>query len=165
MFSNLAGSSIVYVHVCALIMFVTFLASNKYYILASNILFYSTDIFTNNQVLRLSAATQDLPRSLICNVHGVNPQFLKVGKSLAEVEDSETRFSKGAYYLGKMIWGKGYRELVDLLAENKNALGNIALDVFGSGEDSEEVQAEAQKHGLAMNFHKGIDHADPSLYG
>jgi digalactosyldiacylglycerol synthase len=41
-----------------------------------------------------------------------------------ESENSKARFSKGAYYLGKMVWGKGYRELVDLLAQNKDVLEN-----------------------------------------
>jgi digalactosyldiacylglycerol synthase len=56
--------------------------------------------------LWITAATQYLPRSSICNVHGVNPQFLSIGKRLAEADDIEPKFSKGAYYLGKMIWGK-----------------------------------------------------------
>uniref|UniRef100_A0A6N2NCZ4 Digalactosyldiacylglycerol synthase n=1 Tax=Salix viminalis TaxID=40686 RepID=A0A6N2NCZ4_SALVM len=36
-----------------------------------------------HKVLRLSAATQDLPKSVICNVHGVNPKFLKIGEKVA----------------------------------------------------------------------------------
>jgi digalactosyldiacylglycerol synthase len=87
-----------------------------------------------DQVLRLSAATQALPRSSVCNVHGVSPKFLNIGKQLAnESENSKARFSKGAYYLGKMVWGKGYRELVDLLAQNKDVLDNTQLDVFYEG--------------------------------
>jgi digalactosyldiacylglycerol synthase len=117
-------------------------------------------------VLRLSAATQVLPKSLVCNVHGVSPKFLDIGKQLAsESEEGRSRFSKGAYYLGKMIWGKGYRELVDLLAQNKEVLDNTPLDVFGTGEDSQAVQAEARAHGLRMNFHEGRDHADVLLHG
>ncbi|XP_024380254.1 digalactosyldiacylglycerol synthase 2, chloroplastic [Physcomitrium patens] len=118
-----------------------------------------------NKVLRLSAATQDLPRSSVCNVHGVNPQFLRIGKGLAEIEGNEPKFSMGAYYLGKMVWGKGYRELVDLLVQNKEVLCNINLDIFGSGEDSDAVRDEAQQNGLALNFYPGRDHADASLHG
>ncbi|KAK9757395.1 hypothetical protein RND81_01G159500 [Saponaria officinalis] len=33
-----------------------------------------------HKVIRLSAATQELPRSVICNVHGVNPKFLGIGR-------------------------------------------------------------------------------------
>lgn len=62
-------------------------------------------------VLRLSATTQDLPKSVVCNVHGVNPKFLKIGERVAaERELGQQAFSKGAYFLGKMVWAKGYRE-------------------------------------------------------
>lgn len=118
------------------------------------------------QVLRLSAATQELPKSSVVNVHGVGPKFLEIGKRLADgSETGKSTFSKGAYYLGKMIWGKGYRELVDLLAENKQQLSNVELDVYGSGEDSHEVRAAAQAHGLQMTFYQGRDHADNALHG
>ncbi|KAF6155353.1 hypothetical protein GIB67_019879 [Kingdonia uniflora] len=36
------------------------------------------------QVIRLSAATQDLQGSIICNIHGVNPKFLEIGKKQQE---------------------------------------------------------------------------------
>lgn len=119
-----------------------------------------------HKVLRLSAATQDLPRSVVCNVHGVNPKFFKVGEKItAEREIGQQAFSKGAYFLGKMVWAKGYKELIDLLAKNKNELQGFDLDVYGNGEDSYAVQSTAQKLQLNMNFMKGRDHADDSLHG
>ncbi|CAI5506075.1 unnamed protein product [Closterium sp. Naga37s-1] len=118
-----------------------------------------------NNVVRLSAATQDFPRASVCNVHGVGVKFLNIGQRVAaEMQDGGKPFSQGAYYLGKMVWGKGYRELVDLLAENRGALGGLKVDVFGSGEDSEAVRAEAKAKGLTMKFHAGRDHADSSLH-
>jgi len=118
------------------------------------------------QILRLSAATQDLPRSTICNVHGVCPKFLEVGEKIAaEREHGQQSFSKGAYFLGKMVWAKGYRELIDLWAKNKNELEGFKLDVYGNGEDSLEVQSTARKLDLNLNFLKGRDHADDSLHG
>lgn len=117
-------------------------------------------------MIRLSGATQTLPKSSICNVHGVNPQFLRIGERISsESEDGKVEFNKGAYFLGKMIWGKGYRELVDLLAKHKQELNGLKLDVYGNGEDSAEVQATAKKFGLAMDFFKGRDHADDTLHG
>ncbi|GAV57310.1 Glyco_trans_1_4 domain-containing protein [Cephalotus follicularis] len=119
-----------------------------------------------HKVLRLSAATQDLPKSVVCNVHGVNPKFLKIGdKIAAETELGQQAFSKGAYFLGKMVWAKGYRELIDLLAKHKNDLDGFNLDVFGNGEDAHEVKHAAKKLNLNLNFMKGIDHADDSLHG
>ncbi|ERN16097.1 digalactosyldiacylglycerol synthase 1, chloroplastic [Amborella trichopoda] len=119
-----------------------------------------------HKVLRLSSATQDLPKSVVCNVHGVNPKFLKVGEKVAaEREQGQQAFSKGAYFLGKMVWAKGYRELIDLLSKHKHDLGGFKLDVYGNGEDSLEVQSTAQKLDLNLNFLKGRDHADDSLHG
>eukprot|EP00850_Spirogloea_muscicola_P022285 SM000286S10648 [mRNA] locus=s286:82703:85018:+ [translate_table: standard] len=117
-----------------------------------------------HKVLRLSAATQELPRSMVCNVHGVCPKFLDIGERVASAKlEGRPVFNRGAYYLGKMVWSKGYRELVDLLAENKATLGSLKVDVFGTGEDSGEVQATAQARKLRMRFHKGRDHADAML--
>ncbi|KAK4749260.1 hypothetical protein SAY87_026709 [Trapa incisa] len=119
-----------------------------------------------HKVLRLSAATQDLPKSIICNVHGVNPKFLKIGERVAaEKELGQQAFSKGAYFLGKMVWAKGYRELIDLLSKHKNDLDGFKLDVFGNGEDALEVQSAARRLDLNLNFLKGRDHADDSLHG
>ncbi|KAH8504822.1 hypothetical protein Peur_045698 [Populus x canadensis] len=119
-----------------------------------------------HKVLRLSAATQDLPKSVICNVHGVNPKFLKIGEKVAaESELGQQAFSKGAYFLGKMVWAKGYKELIDLLAKHKNDLDGFNLDVFGNGEDANEVQTTAKRLDLNLNFLKGRDHADDSLHG
>ncbi|EEF28483.1 digalactosyldiacylglycerol synthase 1, chloroplastic [Ricinus communis] len=119
-----------------------------------------------HKVLRLSGATQDLPKSVICNVHGVNPKFLKIGEKVtADRELGQQAFSKGAYFLGKMVWAKGYKELIDLLAKHKNELDGFKLDVFGNGEDAHEVQIAAKRLDLNVNFLKGRDHADDSLHG
>ncbi|CAL0310008.1 unnamed protein product [Lupinus luteus] len=119
-----------------------------------------------HKVLRLSASTQDLPKSVICNVHGVNPKFLIIGEKIAaERELGQKAFTKGAYFLGKMVWAKGYKELIDLLAKHKTDLDGFKLDVFGNGEDANEVQSAARRLDLNLNFQKGRDHADDSLHG
>ncbi|KAL3839358.1 hypothetical protein ACJIZ3_023949 [Penstemon smallii] len=119
-----------------------------------------------DKVLRLSAATQDLPKSVVCNVHGVNPKFLRIGEKVAEEKErGEQTFSKGAYFLGKMVWAKGYKELIDLLAKHKKDLDGFNLDVYGNGEDAHEVQSTAKRLDLNLNFMKGRDHADDSLQG
>ncbi|GAB4834052.1 Digalactosyldiacylglycerol synthase 1, chloroplastic [Ancistrocladus abbreviatus] len=119
-----------------------------------------------HKVLRLSAATQEMPKSVVCNVHGVNPKFLKIGEKVAsERALGQQAFSKGAYFLGKMVWAKGYRELIDLLSKHKTELDGFILDVFGNGEDAHEMQSVAKKLNLNLNFQKGRDHADDSLHG
>lgn len=95
----------------------------------------------------------------------MNPKFLKVGDKIsAERELGKTSFSKGAYFLGKMVWAKGYKELLDMFAKHKNDLDGFKLDVYGNGEDAHEVQSVARKLDLNLNFLKGRDHADDSLH-
>ncbi|KAL3517122.1 hypothetical protein ACH5RR_024024 [Cinchona calisaya] len=116
----------------------------------------------SNMVIRLSAATQELPRSTICNVHGVNPKFLEIGnKKKAQQQNGEKAFTKGAYYIGKMVWSKGYKELLKLLRDHQKELAGLEVDLYGNGEDSAAVQEAAKKLALAVMVHPGRDHADP----
>lgn len=118
-----------------------------------------------HKVIRLSAATQDLPRSVICNVHGVNPKFLEIGmKKRDQLENGEQAFTKGAYYIGKMVWNKGYKELLKLLHDHQEELTGLEVDLYGNGEDSIEVQEAAKKLDLAVSVHPGRDHADPLFH-
>uniref|UniRef100_A0A0D9WEU0 Uncharacterized protein n=1 Tax=Leersia perrieri TaxID=77586 RepID=A0A0D9WEU0_9ORYZ len=85
-----------------------------------------------NAIVRLSGATQDMPRSVVCNIHGVNPKFLEVVKlKLNQVQNGEIAFTKGAYYyIGKMVWSKGYRELLDLLSKYQSKLAGLEVDLY-----------------------------------
>lgn len=96
----------------------------------------------------------------------MSPKFLKIGEKIAaERELGQKPFTKGAYFLGKMVWAKGYNELIHLLAKHKNDLDGLNLDVFGNGEDANEVQSMAKRLDLNINFQKGRDHAEDSLHG
>nr|GLL34417.1 digalactosyldiacylglycerol synthase 2, chloroplastic [Ipomoea trifida] len=115
-----------------------------------------------HRVIRLSAATQDLPRSIVCNVHGVNPRFLEIGeKTKWQQQNGAQTFTKGAYYIGKMLWSKGYGELLKLLSDHQNNLAGTEIDLYGSGEDSARVQEAAKKLELAVRVHPGQDHSNP----
>lgn len=117
------------------------------------------------QIIRLSAATQDFPRSVICNVHGVNPKFLEIGKAkLAHLQRGELAFTKVAYYIGKMVWSKGYKELLKLLSKYQQKLTGVQVDLYGSGEDSDQVQQAAEMLSLAVRVYPGRDHADPQFH-
>ncbi len=66
-------------------------------------------------MVKLSDAVQELPRSVTEFVHGVPESFLKVGESKAKTpKDGEQRFSKGAYFIGKVycrLYGDSNQEL------------------------------------------------------
>lgn len=118
-----------------------------------------------HKVIRLSAATQDLPRSIICNVHGVNPRFIEIGKKKNEQQQNGNQaYTKGAYYIGKMIWSKGYKELLNLLHDHQKDLTGLEVDLYGNGEDSAGVKEAASKLELTVRVHPGCDHADPLFH-
>ncbi len=119
-----------------------------------------------HKVIKLSDAVQDLPRQTTEFVHGVADSFLCVGEKKSVVRtDGTPRFSKGAYFLGKCVWAKGYTELIDLLSQNKEQLGGeVTVDCYGTGEDLNDVKLEAEKRDLNLEFLGARDHLDESLH-
>eukprot|EP00775_Hariotina_reticulata_P003919 gene3919-4173_t len=119
-----------------------------------------------HKVVKLSDAVQKLPHQVTCNVHGVAGAFLDIGQVKAvKPPQGQQRFTKGAYFIGKAVWGKGYRELINLGAEYEKARPEpLVLDVIGSGEDLEAIQAYAAEKKLNWRWLGGKDHADPSMH-
>lgn len=120
-----------------------------------------------HHVVKLSDAVQHLPRQRTMFVHGVSPTFLNVGKERADQalqDPSHSVFSKGLYFIGKVVWGKGYTELVELLSKHEKLMGqNLHVDIFGNGADLQAVKQEAEKRHLDVEFLGARDHADPSI--
>ncbi|KAM3264822.1 hypothetical protein P3L10_001816 [Capsicum annuum] len=81
----------------------------------------------------------------------------------AKRQSGQQVFSKGAYFLGKMVWEKVYRELIDLLAKHKSDLDGFNMDVFGNGEYAHEVPTIGWMLNLNVYFMKGRDRANDSL--
>jgi digalactosyldiacylglycerol synthase len=84
-------------------------------------------------------------------------------------ENERSVFNKGAYFLGKVVWGKGYHELLDCVEKhNANAeYGQtcpISMDVYGNGEDLESVERTAMDKKLPLNFKGRLDHANPTVH-
>lgn len=65
--------------------------------------FLSTPLCGCLQIVKLSDAVQDMPRSVTQFVHGVPGSFLAVGEAKAKPpSDGGPRFTKGAYFIGKV---------------------------------------------------------------
>lgn len=83
--------------------------------------------------------------------------------------DVPPAFPLGAYFLGKVLWTKGYLPLVELLEEDYVRTGDqVKVDFFGSGPDLDAVKARVTgSTALAgVTVHgKVIDHAAPALHG
>ena len=120
-----------------------------------------------HKVVKLSDAVQDLPRQTTEFVHGVAESFLTVGEKKAEQPaGGGPRFSRGAYFLGKCVWAKGYTELLDLLTtqHESNPQIPVPVDCYGAGEDLEAVKLEAQRRQLAVEFHGAKDHLHEDIH-
>lgn len=123
-----------------------------------------------HKIIKLSDAVQDFARSITVNVHGVSPHFIEVGRKIAQGTKDRARqgevggssFTKGGYFIGKVVWAKGYRELLERVKEyNATALPSdkLAMDVFGNGDDFKDVKESAERENLALAFHGHADHA------
>lgn len=126
-------------------------------------------------VIKLSDAVQQLPHQMTCFVHGVADAFRHVGAQRAQQLEAEgsggaEAFPLGAYFLGKGLWAKGFSELLDRMAAHRarcEAVGCAPpeLDVYGKGEDLDQIEAEAVRLCLRLRFRGPRDHMDPSMHG
>lgn len=85
--------------------------------------------------------------------------------------DKEKRvFSKGIYFLGKALWAKGFAELLDRFSEykdyamQKNKDSTLPqIDVYGKGDELEDIKRDAAKRGLPLIFLGAKDHMSPDM--
>lgn len=83
----------------------------------------------------------------------------------AGTESAKAPFKKGVYFIGKVLWAKGYTELLERMDEHAERTGhNVDVDVFGSGPDLKAVEEESHKRRLNLKFQGAKDHADSSIH-
>lgn len=117
--------------------------------------------------VQLSATLPNISaKSLVCNVHGVRAEFLAIGQAL----DPEDR-DLDIYFLGKALYTKGYRKLIDALEayKEKQALAGASVDIphidtYGSGPEYDSIVSEINQRQLPIQPHAGIDHAHPTMH-
>ena len=110
-----------------------------------------------HKIIKLSGALQEFAaeKEVIENVHGVRSQYLSIGDRAAG-----RQFSKGAYFVGKMAWPKGLRELFRLMGYVEQRTGkSFELDAYGQGPHLEEIKAAAAKSRLPVRFFGAKDHS------
>lgn len=123
-----------------------------------------------HKVIKLSDAVQDFARSITQNVHGVSKGFIEAGKVKAKQikREGSGAFSRGAYFIGKCVWAKGYSELINVVGDFNEKYASakkekLAMDVYGDGDDFAEVKATFEKKRLPLNLLGRLDHADPKI--
>lgn len=81
-------------------------------------------------------------------------------------ERSSQLFNKGAYFIGKAVWGKGYGELLNRMAVQKKKTGKTwHLDSYGHGEDEEAIKERATSLGLDIDWKGAVDHLSNDIEG
>ena len=100
-----------------------------------------------DRVIRLSEAVQGPEDAPVAAVNGVDARYLAPSTQ----EDSE-----GLYFIGKLIWEKGWREMIELLGKTSGQ----SLHVFGSGDAAcvSDIQALAASQCVNLVMH-GPSHA------
>ena len=95
-----------------------------------------------DRIIRLSSVLPAYPRSISLNVNGVRDEFIELPTSNKDTRDA------APYFVGKLVWEKGFKELVDLLKGSHCQ----RIDIFGAGEDRERIDQYAQSQGIVFSM-------------
>lgn len=128
-----------------------------------------------HKLIKLSGVLQTYApeKEVVMNVHGIRSEFLQ-----------EPRHKEGIYFIGKLLWAKGFDKLIELQTIYRKETGDyFAMDVIGSGPEQDEIQRafhgrvrekpsgdfpksryEFRKHAIPASFAGRRDHAECQLY-
>lgn len=85
-----------------------------------------------HKLIKLSGVLQTYApeKEVICNIHGIRSEFLQAPPPV-----------KGIYFIGKLLWAKGFDKLIELQMRYRKMTGDyFSLDIFGSGPEEEEIK-------------------------
>ena len=92
-----------------------------------------------HKVIKLSDVLQTFAaeKESTSNVHGVRSIFLEEGMRRAESSSQPQRM---VYFIGKLIWQKGFDIMLDLEEYYKECYGEyFPIDIYGTGGDQKEI--------------------------
>ncbi len=92
-----------------------------------------------DDVILHSHAHLPLPTSQYLNTSGIHHSFFHIPMKPD---------AKKIYFMGKLLWEKGYRELVDLLATTEIR----EIDIFGMGSEQDVIDAYAKSKGITFHY-------------
>ena len=87
-----------------------------------------------HDTVRLSGAIDMFPSARTVNLNGVAPEYFRLRRGA----------TRGLYFVGKLVWAKGFRELLDVSPRLP------AVDVYGAGPDGDAIAAAAGGRGLRL---------------
>jgi glycosyltransferase involved in cell wall biosynthesis len=95
-----------------------------------------------HKVIKLSDVLQTFApeKESTSNVHGVRSEFIKEGMRRAADVSDNTNKKRGAYFIGKIIWQKGFDTMLEMQDYYKQCMGDyFPIDIYGSGSDQKEI--------------------------
>lgn len=99
-----------------------------------------------HKVVKLSGVLQEFVPGgeVVENVHGIREVFLKEGQRRAHAvatTEEEPVPKRGVYFIGKLLWAKGFDLLLELETYFRHKTGEyFDIDIYGSGPDEEEMK-------------------------
>lgn len=109
-----------------------------------------------HKIIKLSGALQEFApeKEVVANVHGVRNKYLEIGDSQAA-----RGFTKGAYFVGKLAWAKGFGEMFSLMRYLEQRTGRcFDIDIYGNGPHENEIKTTAMKQRIRGTFMGAKDH-------
>ena len=90
-----------------------------------------------NKVINLSGTLPSVApyKEMVCNVHGIRSDFLEAEPSISHGDKCQI------YFIGKLLWEKGFDKLLDLQSLYKKMTGEyFEIHIYGSGPDQAEIK-------------------------
>lgn len=100
-----------------------------------------------DKVIHLSEATrQEYSYGVVSPAHGVREEFLN--------QEKENSYENNdIYFMGKIIWEKGFKELVDLLDFSQK---NHSIDCYGDDFQGKEILQYADSNNVKLNIYPSV---------
>jgi hypothetical protein len=121
-----------------------------------------------HRLIRLSDSLPELDKAkeITCNVHGVRSEFfdplhqpgvINHQKDHDDEKDDEIVSPQPIYFIGKVIWAKGFDKLLEVEDLYKKETGEyFPLDVYGSGPDASAIKrAFFGRNGISSKYSSG----------
>jgi hypothetical protein len=122
-----------------------------------------------HRLIRLSDTLPELDKAkeITCNVHGVRSEFFHPPQQQSAEPDQEKDNDtdndnhivspQPIYFIGKVIWAKGFDKLLEIEDLYKKEMGEyFPIDVYGSGPDSGAIKrAFLGRNGISSKYSSG----------
>lgn len=102
-------------------------------------------VATKAEAAAAAAAAAAAPTTTTTTAAASHPQPEEAHVQARPHPQPQPVFERGAYFLGKMLWAKGYLQLMELLeAHHARTDERLRLDLFGAGPDLDAVRSRVR---------------------